>query len=181
MALRFAEMKLTMIGALSLVMISGAHAEQASDQRSLQVAGLFMQTCVRFSGNPAGLRSLLSEKKVPVLPKEVSGRFLGSRPGIAFDASNKFDRLAVVSHDDGSCTAFSEGADGDQAVAAVEKFLEASKIQFRLIDDYPDKRASDLRHRTYEASSGERKWGLMLSTAPTPGRIHVMFTALPKS
>ena len=93
---------------------------QSSSSSARQAAGLFMQACVRFSGNEDGLRSFLFDHHVPRMKPEAAGYFLrGGHPGQAYDATNSFGRLAVVSRDDGTCTVYSDTADCDQAVAAV--------------------------------------------------------------
>ncbi len=91
-----------------------------------------MQTCVQYSGNSDGLRRFLAEKHVPLAKPEATENFPKMNQADAvYDASNAYGRLALVSHENGACTVFSDTANGDQAVSFVEGFLQSSNITFR--------------------------------------------------
>jgi hypothetical protein len=167
------------LGVISPNRLAEAQAENFS---AVQTGGLFIQTCVRFSGDKDGLRQFLADKHMPVMNSAGSGYFLDDgRSGVVYDASNRSGRLAVVSHDDGSCTATSESADGDTAVGAVESFLRDSHIAFKLTGDHPNAHATAVRERSFDASFGPRRWQLVLGTSSAPRRMHAIFTASPPS
>ena len=54
-----------------------------------QVAGLFMQSCLRFAGGKDGLRDWAAKTGLKALPTEAQDQFLYGLPGVVFDASNQ--------------------------------------------------------------------------------------------
>jgi hypothetical protein len=98
---------------LSIVLMGLARPalSQASSDGTTQVVGLFIATCVRFAGDPKSVRTFMSEHHVPELNPQGRAIFLRDHVGIGFDASNRVTRLALVSEDNGVCSAFAGQAD----------------------------------------------------------------------
>jgi len=85
-----------------------------------QVVGLFMQSCVRFALDPAGVRGWALHAGLKLLPPEGQQAFLYGLPGQVFDASTKDGKLVMISENSGACSTMAESASG----AAVVKVLE---------------------------------------------------------
>ncbi len=63
-----------------------------------QVAGLFLQSCMKYAGNAAGLRDWVSAHRLPQLPAGQAAAFLGSLgAGEVYEASNASGKHALVS------------------------------------------------------------------------------------
>ncbi len=87
-----------------------------------QVAGLFLQTCLRFAGDPGALRSWIVAHQLPQVP-EAQPPFLGSiGTGQVFGASTASGKHALVSYDFGACQVIAMAGDA----SAVQQKLLAS-------------------------------------------------------
>ena len=62
-------------------------ADRAADQAA-QIAGLFMQSCVQYAGNPTALRAWAGREKLVMAQQAEADEFLDGLPGVVFDASN---------------------------------------------------------------------------------------------
>ena len=154
-----------------------ARADDASDAAAKQVAGLFMQSCIQFSGDKAGLRGWANKTGLTQLPAEAQKRFLYGLPGVVFDASNTAGKFVLISEDGGSCSVVAQRASGSAAVADLEQDMTAASITFRVTRDQPDSQEKALEHREYVASQGEREWRLLVSTVKNVASGQVMLTA----
>ena len=88
------------LGRLCVVVTAGVMAFTASgraDDRAAdnanQVAGLFMQSCIRFAGDKDGLRNWAMETGLKELPAAVQELFLSGVPGVVFDGLNDRAKL----------------------------------------------------------------------------------------
>ena len=142
-----------------------------------QVAGLFMQSCVRFTGDRDGLREWAVQTGLKTLPQSVQDRFLSGLPGQVFDASNKDGKFVLVSEDGGPCSVIAEMASGTGVITALEQDLNEARISFRMTAEKSDPQETDLRHREYQASKGERGWLLLVSTVRGSAGGQAMLTA----
>lgn len=154
----------------------GAPASGGSPESGSLVARLFVETCLGFPGNSAGLRAGLAQLGVPQLPPPVAGIFLGSRPGVVYDTSVDDVRLALASADDGSCSAYAETAVAAQTVQALEATLSQAGIAATLMGEHVDPQTPALSHRDYRAMIGGRPWLILVTTTTAPGQIQAVLT-----
>jgi hypothetical protein len=101
-------------GALSLLAVSAVPAAaqiSTADPGAPQVAGLFEQSCMRFTGNAAGLRAWIASQDLPLVPETGTRFFLGGRRGQVFNASNSLGKYVLASYDDGACKVVVMAAD----------------------------------------------------------------------
>ncbi len=145
-----------------------------------QFAGLFVQACMAFAGDAAGLRGWAAKTGLPALPDQVAAVLLHNAPGRAFDASPAGTKLALVSSDDGICAVVTDRA----AQAAVTESLEAALTQagvaFRLAIDRDDTRTRPLHFREYLATRTSRSWRILAATVNDPVGGQAMLTAAPE-
>jgi len=93
---------------------------QAPSDGTTQVVGLFIATCVRFAGDPKSVRTFMNEHHVPELNPQGRAIFLRDHVGVGFDATNRVTRLALVSEDNGVCSAFAGQADRSRIAPLLE-------------------------------------------------------------
>lgn len=142
---------------LALILAPSATMAGADQQRAdapQQLAGLFMQSCLAFSGDPVGLRGWARQTGLAELPPSASAAFLHGAPGVVFDASTQADKLVVASADDGLCSAITDQAPGEAVAAALEDDLRRAGVDFRLVIERDDKQIPDVHHREYLATKG---------------------------
>jgi hypothetical protein len=154
-----------------------ARSDAPSDAAAKQVAGLFMQSCIQFSGDKEGLRGWANKTGLTQLPAEAQQRFLYGLSGAVFDASNATGKFVLISEDGGSCSVVAQSASGSAAVTDLEQDMTAASIAFRVTSDQPDSQEKALEHREYMASRGERQWRLLVSTVTNVASGQVMLTA----
>jgi hypothetical protein len=142
-----------------------------------QVAGLFMQSCVKFAGDRQALRDWARHIGLQELPTDVQERFLYGLPGVVFDASNKAGKFVLVSEDGGSCSAIAEMASGPRVITDLENDMNEAKITFKVTAEKSDAEEDALRHREYLASQGKREWLLLISTVSDAAGGQAMLTA----
>ena len=140
-----------------------------SDDRAVrgaeQVAGLFVQSCVRFAGDAKGLRKWVAEVRLPTLPQAGQEAFLKGRPGIVYDATNADGKFVVVSGDDGSCSAIAQQADPAVLVTALGRFLQQVGIAFNSTDEHEDPEEHSLHWRSWSAAKNGRRWSILAGYA----------------
>jgi hypothetical protein len=90
-----------------------------------QLVGLFTATCIHFAGDPTNLREFMKEHHVPELSEQARAIFLRNHIGVGFDASNKVTRLALVSEDNGVCSAFAGQANASDLLPSLTLMLKA--------------------------------------------------------
>ena len=156
-----------------------ARADDATKVAAKQVAGLFIQSCMQFTGDKTGLRDWAKRTGLKELPPDVQEHFLYGLPGVVFDATNKDGKFVLVSEDGGSCSAMAERAIGTQVVTDLEQFMNDAKITFKVTAEKGDAEERALKHREYIASRGQREWLLLISTVKDPAGGQAMLTANP--
>jgi hypothetical protein len=149
------------------------------DSPAAQVVGLFMQSCVRFAQDPAGLRAWAVTAGMTPLPPEGQQAFLYGLPGEVFDASTKVGKLVVISENSGSCSALAESASGGEVVQTLEAVLRLAHIDFTMTHEDDDKEEKALHHREYTASQNGRQWEMLISTVKGGAPGEVMLTTSP--
>jgi hypothetical protein len=156
---------------------AGLAASPAQDSAA-DLAGLFMQSCNAFVGNPKGLRDWATAAKLPALPPGGEQAFLHGASGRVFDASDATGKFVVVSGDSGTCSAIAETADGSAVVDDLEQLLRAGGFAFTLTREQDDSVEKSLHHRDYVASKDTLQWQILVGTVrDKPGA--AMLTAAP--
>jgi len=166
------------LAALALIPpIAPANAESSETAR--QLAGLFMQGCLPFAGDPTALRAWATVRKLTPVPEQARSAFLNGAPGIVFDASTDASKLVLVSSDDGLCSSITDRAAGKDVVDALEATLRDAGVAFRLAIDRDDRLVPALHFREYLATAKGRLWRILAATVKdrTDGR--AMLTAAP--
>ncbi len=164
---------------LLVVLVQPARAEDATQTGARQVVGLFLKSCVNFTGDRSGLRSWAARTGLPQLADPAREAFLYGLPGMVFDATAQGSKLVLVSEDSGSCSVVVAAADGAMVVDELERALKASQITLQVTRDTTDAKEAALRHREYSASGGKRQWQMLVSTVQAPGGGSAMLTANP--
>jgi hypothetical protein len=154
-----------------------AHA--ATPDNATQLAGLFMQSCVQFAGDRAGLRNWMRQLDLAELPEQARNAFLHGAPGMVFDASNPSGKFVVISEDAGGCSALAAATNGAAVLKALEDDLRQAGIGFIPGPDTPDPQEAKLQHREYAASLGTRKWRIVAGTVRDQQGGRAMLTANP--
>jgi hypothetical protein len=172
------------LGCMSIVAIAGiagmtssARADNPPNVAAKQVAGLFVQSCVRFAGDKDGLRGWAGKTGLRVLPTGAQERFLNGLPGVVFDASNSLGKFVLVSEDGGSCSVVAEMVSGPVVITDLEQDLNDARISFKVTAEKADTEEKALKHREYQASQGTRGWLLLVSTVKDSGGGQAMLTA----
>jgi hypothetical protein len=165
--------------ALAVGVLGARGDELPGSDAAAQIVGLFMQSCVRFAGDPAGLREWAPKAGIQPLPTEGQQAFLYGLPGEVFDASTKVGKLVLISENSGACSAMAESASGPMVVKQLERILLASQIAFTLTREDDDAKEKDLHHREYTASQGVRQWEMLVSTVKGAAPGEVMLTTSP--
>jgi hypothetical protein len=155
------------IGILALLLTAGA-AQADEPSASAQLAGLFIQGCLRFAGDASALRVWAGRTGLPDLPEAASKAFLHGAPGRTFDASVSGTKLVLVSSDDGICAAMTDNAATDAVSGALEGGLSQAGIAFRLAIDRDDTNAKALHFREYLATRYGRSWRILAATVNSP-------------
>jgi hypothetical protein len=153
-----------------------AHAAD-NDDAAHQLAGLFMQSCLPFAGDAAGLRDWAKRSGLPAVAEPGRTAFLHAVPGVVFDASNKTGKFVVVSPDAGSCSALTDTADAPALIGALETDLSRAGMQFRLLNEREDPQEKALRYREYGATRNGRGWRILVGAVKDQQRGQAMLTA----
>ncbi len=156
--------------------VGAARADEAS-----ALAGLFMQSCLTYAGDPIGLRAWAVRKGLPKVPEQARKAFLLGAPGEVFDASDNEGKFVVVSSDDGICSAVTDNTTGAAVTEALENDLRAGGIVFRLVIERDDKNISDIHDREYLATRNGRNWRILLATVKNPRGGQAMITGAPST
>jgi len=154
-----------------------AASARAANDSAEQLAGLFMQGCLPFAGDPGGLRKWAAQAKLPAVPEPARAVFLNGAPGQVFDATTPGGKFVVVSSDDGLCSCVAENVTGDGLTTALEADLRQAGVAFRKVIERDDKRAPDLHYREYLATLSGRNWRILQATVRDPRGGHAMLTA----
>jgi hypothetical protein len=152
-----------------------AHADEAA-----QAVGLFMQSCVRFAGDTAGLRRWASETGLKPLPPGGQAAFLQHQRGIAFDATNAEGKFVVISGEAGSCSAVAQRADASRLTGDLEQALQQAGMAFSSGAETDDPADRELHHRDYRVRKADHVWKVVLSTGSADSGAHPMLTILPE-
>lgn len=156
--------------ALSIAGISQTVAQVGSpDPDAGQIVGLFEQSCMRFAGDPAGLRSWISTHHLPQVPAEQAALFLGPiGTGEVFGASTPSGKHALVSYDSGACQVIAMAGDAPtvwRTLLALLGKLGVSVSQI-LVRSKPDGSSTQ---QLFDATLGSRHWKISITSKPHSG------------
>jgi hypothetical protein len=145
-----------------------------------ELAGLFIQGCMPFAGNPSALREWAGKIGLPPVPEQARAIFLHGAPGQAFDASTTGTKLVLVSSDDGICSAVTDHATQLQVTDALEAALRQAELRFRLVIEHDDATLGAIHDREYLAAKDKRGWRILAATVKGDEGGEAMLTAAPE-
>lgn len=145
-----------------------------------ELAGLFMQACLPYAGNPGELRAWAAKKGLPQVPDPARAMFLHGSPGVVFDASEPPEKYVLVSSDDGLCSAVTNQVRSQPVIDALEADLKGAGIAFRLAIERDDKHVSEIHDREYLAVKNGHGWRILVATVRDPQGGQAMLTAAPE-
>ena len=155
--------------------IGPALAQPATSATDL--AGLFVQGCVPFAGDPDRLRGWAAKVPLPTVPEPARSAFLNGAPGQVFDATTPSGKFVLVSSDDGLCSCITNEATGTAVWTALEAALRQIGLGVELVIERDDKRAADLHYREYVANRDGQTWRILAATVNGPKGGQAMLTA----
>ncbi|MBN9559823.1 MAG: hypothetical protein J0H14_03720 [Alphaproteobacteria bacterium] len=164
-----------LVCALALVAAAPTHADEAE-----QSVGLFMQSCVRFAGDTAGLRRWATETGLKPLPPGGQAAFLQNQPGIAYDATNAEGKFVMASGEAGSCFVVAEKADATQLTNDLEQALQQAGLAFTAGAETVDPADKNLRSREFRIRKAGHGWRIVLSTGRADSGAHPMLAIAPE-
>ena len=172
--------RVLVIGLMVLAPIPSARsASTGPSETARQLAGLFMQGCLPFAGNPTALRAWAAAGKLTQVPEQARAAFLNGAPGVVFDASTEAGKFVLVSSDDGLCSSITDRAGGKDVADALEANLREAGIAFRLAIDRDDRLIPALHFREYLATVKGRLWRILAATVKDRADGRAMLTAAP--
>ena len=154
-------------------------ANAGPSETARQLAGLFMQGCRPFAGNPTALRAWAEARKPTPVPEQARVAFLNGAPGVVFDASTEAGKFVLVSSDDGLCSSITDRAMGKDVEDALEATLREAGIAFRMAIDRDDRMVPALHFREYLATMKGRLWRILAATIKDRVEGRAMLTAAP--
>jgi len=175
-------MRVMPVAAMILAAATAAPAQEApqAGAGARQVVGLFLQTCVRFAGDVPGLRARLAELRLPSLRPEALAALRRGDAGVGYDATNRSARLALVSEDDGLCSAFAGEADGEETTATFESAVRRSGGEFRAEGEDGAARTATGRSWRYGLTVRGRDYLVVISADTRPGDVQAILSLSPR-
>jgi hypothetical protein len=164
----------------ALVLLALLAAAPARADEAAQAVGLFMQSCVRFAGDSAGLRQWATATGLKPLPPGGQAAFLQNQRGIAYDATNPQGKFVVAAGEAGSCFVVAEHADAGQLTSDLEQALQQGGLPFTGGAETVDPADKNLRHREFRVRKANHSWRIVLSTGVVDSGAHPMLTILPE-
>ncbi len=150
-----------------------------ADSPSEHLVGLFVQGCLPFVGDVAGLRAWAAAQRLPILPEAGRKAFLQDQPGVVFDATDAGGKLVLISGSDGNCDAVADRADAALA-RQLEQVLGRLGVTLTVAAERDDPQEKALHYREYVARKGERGWRIVVSTGKPGSGAHPMLSASPE-
>ena len=161
--------------AACLLVPAAAHAGAPEE-----LVGLFIQGCLPFAGNAPALRAWAKDTGLPPVPEQARAAFLHGAPGQVFDGSIAGVKLALVSSDDGICSAVTDQATQQAIADALEAGFRQAGLAFRLVIERDDSRVSQIHDREYLAAKNKRGWRVLAATVKGDTGGEAMLTAAPE-
>jgi hypothetical protein len=145
-----------------------------------ELVGLFIQGCMAFAGNAPALREWAGQTGLPPVPEQARAALLHGAPGQAFDGSTAEAKLALVSSDDGICSAVTDQATQQAVADALEAGFRKAGLAFRLVIERDDAGVSEIHDREYLAARDKRGWRILAATVKGDKGGEAMLTAAPE-
>ncbi|WP_408838740.1 NMCC_0638 family (lipo)protein [Acidisphaera sp. S103] len=142
-----------------------------------ELVGLFIQGCMEFTGDAPALRDWAKQTGLPPVSEKARIAFLRGVPGQAFDGSAAEGRLALISADDGTCSAAAEQATQQAVDDAVEAGFRQAGLTFTLVLERDDTVLSPIHDRVYRVTKGKRGWQVLVATVNGDKGGEAMLTA----
>ncbi len=165
---------------LAVLAASAVAAQARADDRAVQAAdeaaGLFVQACVPFAGDRAGLRQWILDHNLPPLPPGGQAAFLHGQPGVAYDATSPGGKFVLIAGEGGACSVVTPRADPEALAASVQRDLRALGLTVEAGNAREDETQAGLRWTDYTASKDARRWSLTVGS----GGGLAMLTARPR-
>ena len=133
-----------------------------------------------FAGDAPALRDWARQTGLPPVPEKARAAFLRGVPGRVFDGSAAEVRLALISADDGTCSATAEQATQQAVNEAVEAGFRQAGLTFTLMGERDDTVLSAIHDRTYRVTKGKRGWQVLVATVNGDKGGQAMLTATPQ-
>jgi hypothetical protein len=166
--------------ALILCTLAFLSAAPARADQPAQMVGLFMQSCVRFAGDTAGLRRWATDTGIKPLPPGGQAAFLQNQRGIAYDATNAEGKFVVASGEAGSCFVVAERADTARLTSDLEQALQQAGLTFTVGAETVDPADKTLLHREFRIRKAGHAWRIVLSTGRADSGAHPMLAIAPE-
>jgi hypothetical protein len=145
-----------------------------------EIAGLFMQACLPYAGDPEGLRAWAGKIGLPHAVEQARSAFLHGAAGQVFDASDPDGKFVLVSSDDGLCSAVTDQVTEQAAINALESDLRTGGVRFRLVIERDDKNIQQIHDREYLATKDGHSWRILLATVKGDRGGQAMMTSAPE-
>jgi hypothetical protein len=157
-----------------------AGGDPARADAAAELAGLFIQSCLSYAGDPAALRAWAKRTGLPAVPEPARAAFLHGAPGQVFDGSSDAGKFVLVSSDDGLCSVATDQTAQQPAVDALETDLRQAGIAFRLVIERDDATIPTIHDREYLATRNNRSWRILLATVKGDKGGQAMLTSAPE-
>jgi hypothetical protein len=144
-----------------------------------ELVGLFIQGCMEFSGDASALRDWAKQTGLPPVPEKARLAFMRGVPGQVFDGSAAEGRLALISADDGTCSAAAEQATQQAVDDAVEAGFRQAGLTFTLVGERNDSALTAVHDREYHVTKEVRNWQVLVATVNGEKGGQAMLTAAP--
>jgi hypothetical protein len=147
--------RMALLLAFTAAIIPVAAQTAANDAVTSQAVELFIQSCLPFSGDAAGLRNWIAERHLPQLPAQ-SAAFLGNLgSGEVFAASNATGHYVLVSYDIGACKVVSQEGNMQAAENILSAYLTGNGYE-----QTPTTKAErpDAAMQLYHVTRNKREW-----------------------
>lgn len=146
-----------------------------------ELAGLFTQSCLPFSGHPGALRRWTADQRLPLVPDPARKTFLGEAEGQVFDGSNAAGKFVLISADDGRCTVVTDRSADRETTEALGRALRDAGVTLRLVGEHTNGSRGELHEREYLAVRRNRAWRIQLRTASDGREGRAAVSAVPSS
>jgi hypothetical protein len=127
-----------------------------SDPATAQAVGLFVQSCIPFTGDKVGLRNWIAARHLPQLSAVQAAPFLGPLgSGEVFAASNTTGEYALISYDIGACKVEGEGGDMQAAQNMLSAYLAKNGFAQTAMTGH---KGPDAAMQLYRVTRGGHAW-----------------------
>jgi hypothetical protein len=153
--------------ALGLCFATSAFA----DDPGAAQAALMFSSCMRYSGDIAGLRTWATGAGLKEAPASDAKPYLLGHSGQVFGGSTQAGGVVIASQDDGGCSLFADHADAAALVQDFEGALKQANFTFaapkRTTRNGKD--GMTVVSRDYHIRQDKGRWHVVISTS-TPGK-----------